>query len=274
MIVGAILTEGVGLRRPPGGTRTVWITAAIGCCVAGSHGFGNTALNYSTYPMKVAFKSCKLVPTMAMGLLVTGKRYSWGEYMAAVVMCVGLFSLTAADAMYKKDDSGKLHYMGPLLLTLGNMFDSVVPNLQEKLLQRVKVRPVDMIFLSNMFVFIIIFCYTQVSGELAIALQFCRKNPTVIAILVAQSACAYCGLRCYLTVIRSHGGVAGVLLANARKICTILLSFILFAKPFNKIHCVGIFLIFLGVYFGVVLKRSGDKQTKMKTPKQDHQHII
>ena len=52
-----------------------------------------------------------------------------------------------------------------------------------------------------------------------------------------------------------YGGVAGVLLANGRKIVTIILSFALFAKSFNERHFVGLVLVFAGVYLGYMSKK-------------------
>ena len=46
----------------------------------------------------------------------------------------------------------------------------------------------------------------------------------------------------------------GVLLANARKVITIVLSFVLFAKPFNERHVVGLILVGVGVYLGCISK--------------------
>ena len=48
----------------------------VGVLLALAHGMGNASLNYSPYPLKVAFKSCKLVPTMALGACVTGRRHT------------------------------------------------------------------------------------------------------------------------------------------------------------------------------------------------------
>lgn len=74
--------------RPPLSTATILRIAYVGLLLALAHGLGNTSLNYSPYPLKVAFKSCKLVPTMAVGACLTyDKRYT-GKLMAVVVCCI------------------------------------------------------------------------------------------------------------------------------------------------------------------------------------------
>ena len=266
MLLGGLLSEGLNLQCPPGGARTAATSALIGLCVSGSHGLGNTALRFTTYPLKVAFKSCKLIPTMWLGVCVTGRRHGCLEYCAALVMCGGLVVLTLADvtehhhhptaAADNDDDDSGLLLLGPFLLALSTSLDSVVPNLQERLFQQTNARTVDLIFLSNAFMFLLLLLYTVATGELVVAISYCRHQTGVWWVLSLQAASAYCGLRCYLTVIKQHGGVAGVLLGNARKIVTIVLSFLLFDdKLCNWSHVGGLVLIFCGVYLGVMAKR-------------------
>ena len=62
----------------------------------------------------------------------------------------------------------------------------------------------------------------------------------------------------------------GVLLANARKVITIVLSFVLFAKPFNERHVVGLILVGVGVYLGCISKSmTKEKKDKRQSKKSD-----
>lgn len=87
--------------------------------------------------------------------------------------------------------------------------------------------------------------------------------------LLLQGICAYFGLRCYLSIIREYGGVVGVLLANARKLITIVLSFVLFSKPFNEKHVVGLILVGVGVYLGYLSKSTKEEKDKGQRKKVD-----
>jgi adenosine 3'-phospho 5'-phosphosulfate transporter B3 len=44
---------------------------------AGGIYFTNWSLNYINYPMRVMFKSSKLIPTMVVGVFITGRKYGW-----------------------------------------------------------------------------------------------------------------------------------------------------------------------------------------------------
>ena len=264
----------------------------VGILLALSHGLGNTSLNYSPYPLKVAFKSCKLVPTMILGACVTGRYHTSRQYVAALVMGLGLAILTAADVTTSDFHTGDVHhvvvvpvgssifglgaYIGPILLGISVIFDSIIPNLQEQLLQVTRVQPSLMILVSNAIMCIVLLMYTFYSGELRTAYMYCIAHPSASIVLLAQGVCAYLGLRCYLIIIRDHGGVIGVLLANARKVVTIILSFILFAKPFNREHVGGLVLVCLGVYLGSMKTTTRKKKKGMKKEKRcgDEKMII
>jgi drug/metabolite transporter (DMT)-like permease len=228
---------------------------------------------------------------MALGACVTGHKYTALQYTAALVMGMGLAVLTAADVFTTtrndglklvrnlnvavSDTAGLSHndsfedwalgpLLGPTLLTISTFFDSVVPNLQEQLLQSHKVQTSEMIFVSNAIMCIVLLGYTIYSRELMEAWDYCIHHWDASFVLIMQGICAYLGLQCYLAIIRDHGGVAAVVFANGRKIATIVLSFMLFAKPFNSRHFVGLVLVFVGVYLGYVSKKMGGAKKKKK----------
>lgn len=309
MLLCSALFEGVSILRPAAqnhhhhhhhqkkmakkanDAHTMFVALAIGLFVAASHGLGNSALLYCSYPLKVAFKSCKLIPTMFVNVLINGTKHSSLEYTAAVLMCMGLFGMSIADTFsFHSSNTTNInnitsdavfsigaHLIGPILLTMAISFESVVPNLQDRLLRRSKLSTADMIFMSNSSMVFILLCITISSGEFFHALHFCRTASqkqlslpiSINLILLLQCLCAYFGLRCYLTVVRSHGGVAGVLVANARKIVTIALSFILFSKPFRLLHAIGLLLVFCGVYIGVILRKHRAHGQQKKTEEDD-----
>ena len=195
-------------------------------------------------------------------------------------MGMGLAVLTAADLFTSKmrlqssihnqesSLSSSSSLLGPILLGISTILDSAVPNLQEQLLQSAKVNTSELIFVSNAIMCLVLVVYTMYSGELIAAWNYCRLHIDASMILIGQGLCAYFGLQSYLAIIRDHGGVAGVLFANARKVCTILLSFLLFSKPFNVRHFLGLILVFVGVYLGYIGKQQQKKNNKKGTQRK------
>ena len=50
----------------------------------------NEALRYVSYPTQVLGKSCKMVPVMAGGIVLGGKRYSLFEYLQVALITIGV----------------------------------------------------------------------------------------------------------------------------------------------------------------------------------------
>ena len=167
-------------------------------------------------------------------------------------------------------DTILLPHLGTLLLTISTALDSAVPNIQEQLLRSKRVHTSDMIRISNGVMCACLAVYTYLSGELYLAWKYCVHRKDASIMLLLQGICAYFGLRCYLSIIREYGGVVGVLLANARKVITIVLSFVLFSKPFNRRHVAGLILVGVGVYLGYLSKSTKDKKDKGQRKKVDN----
>ena len=75
----------------------VWTLLRISLLVLSSLVSGNVALRWVSYPIKVVVKSCKLLPTMALGALLLRKRYTLADQLAALLLCAGLVGFTLAD---------------------------------------------------------------------------------------------------------------------------------------------------------------------------------
>lgn len=246
------LWEG-GLQRPKNGGKYL---AALVVGITVSQGTGSVALAYVNYPAKVCFKSAKLVPTMLFSRIV-GKTYSRLDYFAAVLMCVSLALMGLAE-----EGHGQAHVVGFVLLTVATCTDALIPNLQEKLLRHSKLPVGTMVILSNLGSFLLVFFFIAVTGELKSGLEYCVRHRGTASLLLLQALAAYCGLRCYLHVVRALSGVAGVLTTSARKIITLLLSFLLFKKPFSTLHACALTLLASGIALAVVTKqRKGTRRT-------------
>ena len=220
---------------------------ALAVALAASQGSGSAALNYVNYPVKVAFKSSKLVPTMVFGAVLGGKKFAPLEYAAALLMCAALALLSLADFRGEDGDARDGLPLGCALLGLAVFADALVPNLQERVLRELRYPVGRMIVYSNAGCFVLVLAYCAGSGELRPALAWCGDHGAGAALLVAQACCSYAGLRAYLVVVKELSGVAGVVVTSLRKVLTLVLSFLLFEKPFSAAHAAAFALLAAGV---------------------------
>ena len=72
----------------------------------------NSAMQYLNYPAKTLIKSCRVVFTMLLGVLIRRKRYKSSDYIAVFTLVVGLVIFLHADST----SDAVFHPMGVLLL--------------------------------------------------------------------------------------------------------------------------------------------------------------
>jgi adenosine 3'-phospho 5'-phosphosulfate transporter B3 len=90
-------------------------------------------LNYINYPTKVVFRSCKLIPTMLVALVVNKEIFSPSEILSAFAVCLGLVLFAFADMA---GDSKVSTPFGLALQGGSVVADAFLPNLQQALFKK------------------------------------------------------------------------------------------------------------------------------------------
>jgi len=216
-----------------------------------TQGFGSAALSYVNFPVKVVIKSSKLIPTMALGLLVLRRTYSFAEYSAAVMLCVGVAGFTLVDSSV----SPKFHIVGVALLVGAVLGDSMTANLQERILRQMDCSKEQMMFASNLMAAGWVVVLILFTGELSSALSLIVKEPMIGWQLLLQSLAQYLSVSFYLALVQRFGGVVAVCVTSCRKILTICISFVVFSKPFSNLYIPTGLLALIGISLSVVAKQ-------------------
>ena len=178
----------------------------IAILVLGSLVSGNMALSWVSYPVKVVIKSCKLLPTMALGGFLLRKRYALLDQAAAVCLCAGIVGFTLADA----DLGGKGKSSSPLgvaLLVFAVCCDAVQVLLQERMLRgRHDLTPMHVMAHTNGFAFFAICPAIFATGE---HLRLPESLPWGSLLLYGSSS--WVGVCCFISLTRSWGATAAVI---------------------------------------------------------------
>ncbi len=80
---------------------------------------------------------------------------------------------------------------------------------------------------------------------------------------------AYIAISLHMTMVKQFGSVAAVLVGNARKSMTIVLSFLFFPKPFSSLYIWGGLLVFGGLTISAYVKstRKGPSSSSSSSSK-------
>lgn len=220
------------------------------CCLLGSSYLSTVGLDYINYPTKVVFRSCKLIPTMAVALVMNKERFSLTDITCAVAICVGLALFALADMTSVSKVST---VFGMALQASSTVADAFLPNLQQALFKQ-GASTLEVTYYTNLYVFIIMTLMGGGSGHIQGAWSFVRTNATNGIVLVFYSVVAYWAINFHIRVVQRYGSVVAVLVGNLRKAGTIALSFLVFPKPFSWFYVVGTLLVFGGLTITAYVK--------------------
>ena len=193
---------------------------------------GNLALRWVSYPVKVVIKSCKLLPTMALGSFLLKRRYNVYDQLAALCLCGGLVGFTLGDRLGGGDVPARAAApsspFGVLILLFAVSCDAVQVLLSERMLRGAPhLTPMHVMLYTNGFAFFAVVAGIWLTGEHA----HVQGSTLPWVRLIVYGSCSWVGVCCFIALTRSWGATAAVVMTNVRKLVSVVLSFVLFPKP-------------------------------------------
>jgi len=213
--------------------------------------FTNWSLNYLNYATRVMFKSSKVVPVMAVSIIMQGTRYSLPEYASVILLTVGICLFTMGDM----ETLPKFDPIGIFLIMLGVLCDAVTANFEERrFFKELGCSHLEVVFYSNIFASMWALMTLVSTGEAGVALTFSMANPSVFGYSIASAAMGYVSVSFVLLLIKNFGATFTEVVKSTRKVLTIGLSFMLYAKPVSTNHQVGGVVFTAAVAMGAYVK--------------------
>lgn len=211
--------------------------------IAASNGMATAALNYVSMQVKVLVKSGKIISVMIIGGCCFGRHYEPAEYGYMVLVALGL------SAFFLAGRDGALHssLVGGSLLFSSLCSDSLVPNVQQRLLQELGQTKAGVIFYTNLISAAMTLALISCNGELRTATAYLGAHRRAALLLLLQSVAGYGGILAYMETVRRFGSKMTTLITSSRKLFTIFLSAVLFRHVLTGFHLVGILAVFAGV---------------------------
>ena len=184
----------------------------LGLMIALSAALANGSLAFVNQPVKVLFKSSKLLPVMFFrALLGNAGANSWADYGYGAALALGLTLFSAGDAaseLAAQPDAAargaalRSQAAGVIMLLGSVSCDAVAPNLQERLLRRFAQPKRAVILHTNWLSAVLTAAVWLPSGEARAAVRYLRANPRPARMLALQSLAGYAGVLSYLGCIR------------------------------------------------------------------------
>lgn len=215
--------------------------------------FGYASLNHIDYLTLLLGKSCKLLPVMALHVLLFRRKYSWSKYMVvlAVTCGVSLFTLYHPSSSKKAAQGPQSSSMyGLFLLTINLLFDGLTNSTQDHIFhtQPTITGPKMMCGINVMStIFTSAFLLSPFSSEFSNALQFFSEYPAVLRDILLFSVCGAIGQVFIFYTLSKFGSLTLVTVTVTRKMMSMLLSVIWFNHALSAGQWFGVLMVFGGV---------------------------
>jgi len=225
--------------------------------------FTNWSLSFLNYTTRIVFKSSKVIPVMLVGVVMQGRRYSKLEYLSAFILVSGIVLFTLGDSMDKLSGDGSFDYRGIILISLGVILDAITANYEEKSFFHARnCSPAEVMTFASLFGSVSAFITLVMNNSLMPALVYAQEYPEVVYWTASFSTLGYASTLFILLLIKTFGATNAEIVKSLRKILSIIISFVVFTKPFTQLHFIGFFLFALSTFMGVQIKRNKNKLPK------------
>lgn len=212
--------------------------------------FQYEALKFVNFPTQVLAKSCKIIPVMLMGKIISRNKYEFYEYLTAILISIGMvFFLTGSTDESKASSVTTL--TGIFLLAMYMIFDSFTSNWQGDLFKTYGMTAVQMMCGVNLFSTFFTAASLSVQGGFLASLQFATEHPKFVFDCIILSISSAVGQLFIFYTIAVFGPVVFTIIMTVRQAAAILLSCLIYKHSISLLGIVGVFVVFVAIFLRV-----------------------
>ncbi|XP_048477920.1 adenosine 3'-phospho 5'-phosphosulfate transporter 1 isoform X1 [Plutella xylostella] len=216
------------------------------------------ALKYVGFPTQVLSKSCKVVPVMLMGTLVSRTSYPLSDYVSAGFISAGMLAfLTATD---QDAVSTSTTASGLILLALYMASDSFTSNWQQRLYHQYKLTPMQMMYGVNLYSCLLTGAamYNRAGGLSEEQWRLLQHPMFLCDVAVLALASALGQLLIYRTIAR-FGAALFTVIMTVRQAISILLSCLVYGHRIAPWGVLGVAVVFAAALSRVYRRRAAPR---------------
>lgn len=242
------------------------------CAISISNILGTTcqyeALKYVSFPTQTLGKSMKMVPTMVMGKIVSGKSYKISEWIISTVVTAGcvIFLLMGDITSKKAKKGGNDSLYGLALMGAYLFFDAFAPTVQEAILGQKK-NPTSRyraMFFTNLSSALMSIVYLSSTGIIHEALAFVTRHPRTLTDAVTLSGAASAGQFAIYATVAEYGALTLAAIMNVRQLVQVIVSMVAYKHQPTAGQVLGLTMV-----FGALITKSALASAKKTAPQED-----
>lgn len=210
-------------------------------------GLPNLAVHWVQYPLKVTIKSSKLMLAMAVAAACGNDRqYSLSEYFVSFLLVVGNLSFSFGSG--RTDAPTHLAVLGVVLLLAASLMDVLAVNAQQRMMQKDMVSPMSLMLRQNFIGLVgcsILALIVVASSDESLTNDWQQVLWCMFSVGLCTGMSAWANTH----LVNEAGSVGQARISSFRKLATLILSYILFPKPFDRWRgvCIAVVVVSLGL---------------------------
>lgn len=208
------------------------------------------ALKFISFPTQVLAKSCKIIPVMIMGRIISRNKYEYYEYIVAVAISIGMIFFLSGSYDHSKH-TPMTTITGLFLLSMYMVFDSFTSNWQSEIFKSYGITSIQMMCGVNLFSSLFTASSLFVQGGFAEGIQFASEYPKFLADCVVLSISSAVGQLFIFFTIAKFGAVVFTIIMTLRQAIAILLSCLIYKHNISLLGVFGIIIVFLAIFVRV-----------------------
>lgn len=222
------------------------------------------ALKYVSFPTQVLSKSCKVIPVMLMGKVVSRNKYEVYEYVTAVLISLGMVMF-----MFGSHDeysaSRAVTWSGAALLALYMVCDSFTSSWQAALFLRYQCGSLQMLCAVNLFSCLLTASALAQHPSTAHSIALLQHPVFAADCLVLSASSALGQLLIYRTIAR-FGAVVFTIIMTLRQAVSILLSCLVYQHSISVSGGLGVIMVFFAIFLRVYCKQRIRRRNRQSLP--------
>ncbi|TDG49560.1 hypothetical protein AWZ03_004051 [Drosophila navojoa] len=212
--------------------------------------FQYEALKFVNFPTQVLAKSCKIIPVMLMGKIMSKTKYESYEYVTALLISLGMIFFMTGSADSNKA-SGVTTLTGIFLLSMYMIFDSFTANWQGSLFKSYGMTSIQMMCGVNLFSTIFTGASLSMQGGFMDSLAFATEHPKFVFDMVILSICSAVGQLFIYHTIDVFGPVVFTIIMTVRQAVAIMLSCFIYQHSITMLGIFGVLIVFAAIFLRV-----------------------
>ncbi|XP_017047204.1 adenosine 3'-phospho 5'-phosphosulfate transporter 1 [Drosophila ficusphila] len=212
--------------------------------------FQYEALKFVNFPTQVLAKSCKIIPVMLMGKIMSKAKYESYEYVTALLISLGMIFFMSGSSDSSKA-SGVTTLTGIFLLSMYMVFDSFTANWQGSLFKSYGMTSLQMMCGVNLFSSIFTGASLSMQGGFMDSLTFATEHPKFVFDMVVLSICSAVGQLFIYHTIDVFGPVVFTIIMTLRQAVAIMLSCFIYQHSISLLGFFGVLIVFVAIFLRV-----------------------